>query len=386
MTTKQAFTGARIFDGAEWHDRMALVVTDGKVEGLIAADSPTDAIRVPADGAMIVPGFLDLQVNGAGGALLNDTPTLDAIRTICATLTQFGCTASLPTLITDTVPKNEAVIAAGAAAAEQHVPGFLGLHLEGPHLSVARKGAHDPSLIRPMDESDLQRLLAAKRALPTLLITVAAETVGPEQISHLAAAGIIVSIGHSDASYVQVAAAVAAGASMATHLFNAQSQIGNREPGLVGAVLDLPGLDAGIIADGIHVHPTSLGIALRAKRGPGQIFLVSDAMSITGTDWTEFELTGRTVYRKDGALRLADGTLAGADLAMNDAIRYVHQTIGVPLDEALRMASLYPARAIHAEADRGHLKQGARADFAVLTDDLKVNSTWIAGEKVFAAA
>lgn len=384
--TKQAFTGARIFDGAEWHDRMALVVTDGKVEGLIAADSPTDAIRVPADGAMIVPGFLDLQVNGAGGALLNDTPTLDAIRTICTTLMQFGCTGCLPTLITDRVPKNEATIAAGIAATEQHVPGFLGLHLEGPHLSVARKGAHDPKLIRPMDESDLQRLLAAKRALPTLLITVAAETVGPEQISRLAEAGIIVSIGHSDASYAQVKAAAEAGASMATHLFNAQSQIGNREPGVVGAVLDLPTLNAGLIADGIHVHPTSIGIALRAKRGPAQVFLVSDAMSITGTDWTDFELTGQKVYRKDGALRLADGTLAGADLTMINAVKYVHETIGVPLEEALRMASLYPARAIHAESDRGHLIKGARADFAVLSDDLTVRSTWIGGEKVFAAA
>ena len=385
MTTKQAFTGARIFDGAQWHDRMALVVTDGKVEGLIAADSPTDAIRVPADGAMIVPGFLDLQVNGAGGALLNDTPTLDAIRTICTTLAQFGCTGCLPTLITDRVPKNEATIAAGIAATEQRVPGFLGLHLEGPHLSVARKGAHDPKLIRPMDESDLQRLLAAKRALPTLLITVAAETVGPKQISRLAEAGIIVSIGHSDGTYAQVKAAAEAGASMATHLFNAQSQIGNREPGVVGAVLDLPSLNAGLIADGIHVHPTSIGIALRSKRGPGQVFLVSDAMSITGTDWTDFELTGQKVYRKDGALRLADGTLAGADLTMINAVKYVHETIGVPLEEALRMASLYPARAIHAESDRGHLTQGARGDFAVLTDDLKVRSTWIGGEKVFGA-
>lgn len=383
MTTKQAFTGARIFDGVEWHDRMALVVADGKVEGVIAADSPTDAIRVPADGAFIVPGFLDLQVNGAGGALLNDTPTVDAIRTICTTLFQFGCTGCLPTIVTDTVPKNEATIAAGATAAEQGVPGFLGLHLEGPHLSVARKGAHDPRLIRPMDESDLQRLIAARGKLPNLLITVAAETVGLEQISRLAAAGIIVSIGHSDGTYAEVKAAAEAGASMVTHLFNAQSQIGNREPGVVGAALDLPSLNAGLIADGIHVHPATLGIALRSKRGPGQIFLVSDAMSITGTDWTEFELTGRKVYRKDGALRLADGTLAGADLAMIDAVKYVHQTIGVPLDETLRMASLYPARALGIAATHGHLRQGAHADFAILTDDLKVRSTWIAGEKVF---
>ncbi len=383
MTRKFAFTGARIFDGSEWHDRMAMVVNDGRVEGLIAADSPTDAERVPADGAMIVPGFIDLQVNGGGGALLNDTPTVEAIRTICSAFAQFGTTACLPTLITDTVDKNVEVIAAGIAAAEEGVPGFLGLHLEGPHLAVSRKGAHDPQLIRPMDETDLQRLVEARRRLPNLLVTVAAETVGPEQISRLASAGVTVSIGHSDATYAQVQAATAAGASMVTHLFNAQSQIGNREPGVVGAALDLPAISAGLIADGIHVHPTSIGIALRAKRGPGQIFLVTDAMSITGTNWESFELTGQTVYRKDGALRLANGTLAGADLTMIAAIRYMHETIGISLDEALRMASLYPAMAIGSEGTRGHLRRGARADFAVLGDDLSVRSTWIGGARVF---
>ena len=381
--TRQAITGARIFDGAEWHDRMALVIEDGKVEGLIAADSPTDAIRVPADGAMIVPGFLDLQINGGGGALLNETPTVEAIRTICTTFAQFGTTACLPTIVTDTVPVNEATIAAGIAAVEQGVPGFLGLHLEGPHLAVSRKGAHDPKLIRPMDESDLLRIVEARRRLPNLLITVAAETVGPEQISRLTAAGVTVSIGHSDGTYAQVKAAAEAGATMVTHLFNAQSQIGNREPGVVGAALDLPQLSAGLIADGIHVHPASIGIALRAKRGPGHIFLVTDAMSITGTDWTEFELTGQMAYRKDGALRLADGTLAGADLTMVDAIRYMHGTVGLSLDEVLRMASLYPAQALRIEATYGHLQRGARADFAILADDLSVRSTWIGGEKRF---
>ena len=381
--TKTAITGARIFDGATWHDRSALVIADGRVEGLIAADSPTDAIRVPAEGALLVPGFVDLQVNGGGGALLNLTPTLDAIRTICTNYAQFGTTALLPTLITDTPEQNVAAIAAGAEAVEQGVPGFLGLHIEGPHLAVSRKGAHDPALIRPMDEADLQRLVEARRRLPGLLVTVAAETVRPEQIARLAEAGVVVSIGHSDATYAQVQAAVEAGATMVTHLFNAQSQIGNREPGVVGAALDLGALSAGLIADGIHVHPASIGIALRAKRGPGQVFLVTDAMSPTGTDWTEFELTGRKVYRKDGALRLADGTLAGADLTMIDAITYMHRTVGVPLDEALRMAALYPAQALGVADTHGHLARGARADFAVLSDDLEIRSTWIGGEKVF---
>jgi N-acetylglucosamine-6-phosphate deacetylase len=382
MTGSMALTGARIFDGETWHERKALLVRDGRVEGLMALDSPSDAERVPVEAAMIVPGFVDLQVNGGGGALLNETPTLEAIETICAAFHQFGTTACLPTLITDTAEKNAAVLAAGAEAARRGVPGFLGLHLEGPHLSVARKGAHDPALIRPMDDADLARLVAARPQLPNLLITVAAETVAPEQIAALAAAGIVVSIGHSDAGYEAVKAAAAAGASMVTHLFNAQSQLGSREPGVVGAALDLGGLDAGLIADGIHVHPASVGAALRAKRSPGRIFLVTDAMCVAGTDMTSFELTGQTVYRKDGALRLPDGTLAGADLTMIDAVGFIHRVIGLPLEEALRMASTYPAKALGVSAGYGHLRQGARADFVCLGDDLSVVSTGIGGARV----
>jgi N-acetylglucosamine-6-phosphate deacetylase len=381
MSNKHAITGARIFDGEQWHDRMALVVADGHVEGLIAEDSPTDAIRVPADGAIIAPGFVDLQVNGGGGALLNETPTLDGIRTICSAFARFGTTALMPTQITATPADNDEAIAAAAAATEANVPGFLGLHIEGPHFALSRKGAHNAALIRPMNEDDVNRLVAARSRLPHMIVTGAAEAIAPAQIERLVAAGITVSIGHSDATYAQVAAAVAAGATMVTHLFNAQSQLGNREPGVVGAALDFGALHAGLIADGIHVHPASIGVALRAKRGPGQIFLVTDAMSITGTDWTEFELTGQMVYRKDGALRLADGTLAGADLTMIDAVTFMHRTIGVSLEEVLRMASLYPANAIGAK-DRGHLQRGARADFVVLGDDLGLKSTWIGGQKV----
>lgn len=379
--SRKAFAGARIFDGAKWHDNALLVVADGRVEGLAAADSPIDAERISVPGTAIVPGFLDLQVNGGGGHLLNENPSLEGLTGICAAFFQFGTTACLPTLITDTPDQTERVIAAAREALSASVPGFLGLHLEGPHLSVARKGAHDPALIRPMSEADLTRLVDAAGFLPNLVVTVAAETVPPEQIARLCAAGITVSIGHSDAGYAQVAAAVAAGASMVTHLFNAQSQIGNREPGVVGAALDLSSVSAGIIADGIHVHPISMDVALHAKQGPGRIFLVTDAMSITGTDWSEFELTGRTVYRKDGALRLADGTLAGADLTMIDAVRFVQSVLKRPLDEALRMASLYPAEALGIASEYGHLQRGARADFVVLDAELNVAQTWVGGQR-----
>jgi N-acetylglucosamine-6-phosphate deacetylase len=386
MTDRIAYTGARIFDGESWWDRSALVVNGGRIEGIIAADSPTDAERVSLGGGLLVPGFIDLQVNGGGGAQLNLTPDVATIETICTAFAQFGTTAAMPTMITDTREKHAAAVAAGTAAAQRGVRGFLGMHFEGPHLSVARKGAHDPALIRPMDEADLVALIEARQRMPNVISTVAAETVTPNQITRLVEAGVVVSIGHSNAPYEMAQLAAEAGASMITHLFNAQSQLGNRDPGVVGAALDLGTLWAGLIADGIHVDAASIGVAMRAKRGPGHIFLVTDAMSPTGTDAESFELTGRTVYRKDGALRLADGTLAGADLTMIDAITYMHRTIGLSLEEALRMASLYPAQAIGVESERGHFGPGTRADMVLLSDDLDMRRTFIGGETVWSAA
>ena len=386
MSDLLGVVGARLFDGQAWHDDAAVLVEFGHVAGIVpAAELPGNARRVVLDGGMVVPGFIDLQVNGGGGVLFNNDPSVAAIRTICAAHAQFGTTALLPTLITDSVAVNEAAIAAGQGAAEQGVPGFIGLHIEGPHLSLARKGTHDPALIRPMDDADLSRLIAARAVLPNLLVTVAAETVPPDQISALAEAGIVVSIGHSDAGIETASAAFAAGASMATHLFNAMSQLGNREPGVVGAVLTAPSVWAGLIADGIHVHPASVEIALRAKSGPGRLFLVTDAMSQTGTDLTRLTLNGRTITRADGALRLADGTLAGADLDMIDAVEFMVARMGLPLDEALRMASLYPAQAMGIDSERGHLAPGAVASFVHLSDDRKVRSTWIGGVEVFRA-
>ncbi|MCW5721670.1 MAG: N-acetylglucosamine-6-phosphate deacetylase [Devosia sp.] len=387
MSDLVAFAGGRLFDGHDWHEDAALLVEFGHVSAIVPnAEVPANAARVALGDGLIVPGFVDLQVNGGGGVLFNNQPDLAGIRTICAAHAQFGTTALLPTLITDTVPVNVAAIAAGTAAAAAHVPGFLGLHLEGPHLSLARKGTHDPALIRPMDDSDVARLVAAAQALPNLLCTVAAETVTPTQIAALVEAGAVVSIGHSDAGAASVAAAFAAGASMVTHLFNAMSQLGNREPGVVGAALADDRVFAGLIADGIHVHPLSIDIARRAKvAGPGRLFLVTDAMSQTGTDLTELTLNGRTITRAGGALRLADGTLAGADLDMIDAVTFMHRTIGLPLEEVLRMAALYPAQAMGIERTYGHLRPAALASFVHLSETLDVRSTWINGEQVWEA-
>lgn len=360
----------RIFDGAGWHDNATLVIDDGRV----AAIKPATGDIAPG---FLAPGFVDLQVNGGGGALFNGSPSVETIRTMCVTYARFGTTGLLPTLITDTPEITAKAVAAGIAA--KGVPGFLGLHLEGPHLSIARKGAHDPALIRKMTDADLAALVEAARSLPHLLTTVAVESVSRGQIAELTAAGVTVSIGHSDASYPQAKAAVVAGATMTTHLFNAMSQLGNREPGLVGATLDDGRLHAGLIADGIHVDAATIGVAMRAKRGPGKIVLITDAMSVTGTDEQTFTLNGRTIHRQNGALRLADGTLAGADLTMIDAVRYMTGQ-GYERDEVLRMASVYPAAIIGREA---RLIPGAPADFVHLSNHLAVTATWIAGNRVF---
>jgi N-acetylglucosamine-6-phosphate deacetylase len=386
MTALTAITGARIFDGDLWHEGSALLIDDGKVAAIVPhREVPADVRAVPMDDLSLVPGFVDLQVNGGGGVLLNEQPDLEGIRTICAAHARFGTTGLLPTLITDNRTVTSQTIAAGLAAQQAAVPGFLGLHLEGPHLSVARKGAHDPALIRPMEDADLARTIDARKGLDALLMTLAPENATNAQIAALHAAGVTVSLGHSDCGYGTASAAVEAGARMMTHLFNAMSPLGHREPGMVGAALDLGHLNAGLIADGFHVHPASIAAALRAKRGPGRIFLVTDAMSTIGTDMKSFFLNGREIFREGGRLTLADGTLAGADIDMASCIRYMRDHVGIDLEEALRMASLYPAEAIGMTGRKGRLTHGHDADFAVIDDNVDVLSTWIAGTPVFAA-
>ncbi len=383
MIDRFALIGARIFDGDAWHDSAALVVSGGLVEAIEPRQAVAAGIPRIEIGGIVAPGFVDVQVNGGGGVMLNDHPDCASIETICLAHAPFGTTALLPTLITDTPETTAAAIAAAVEAAGKKVPGFLGLHLEGPHLSVSRKGAHDPALIRPMTGTDQAALIAARGKMPVLLTTVAPESASPEQIAALVAAGVVVSLGHSDASWRTARASAAAGASMVTHLFNAMSQIGNREPGLAGAALDLGGLSAGLIADGIHVDRATIGIALRSKRGPGRIFLVTDAMATIGTDMTSFTLNGRAVLRRNGRLTLEDGTLAGADLDMISAVRFVHREIGLDLAEALRMASLYPAQSVRQAHRLGRLSPGFAADIVALSDELDVRDVWIAGQKVF---
>ena len=381
---RHAFAGAEIFDGTTCHGAHALVVEAGQVAGIVPEASLDPALPVTRlDGGWICPGFVDLQVNGGGGVMLNDDPSVATLARMARAHAQLGATSILPTLITDRPETVATAIDAVEAAIAEGVPGILGLHLEGPHLSAPRKGAHDAGLIRPMAPRDLAMLLDASRRLPTLMLTVAPETVTPNQIERLAGAGVVVSIGHSDAGFETCIAAAEAGATCVTHLFNAMRQLGNREPGVVGAALACGGLSAGLIADGHHVHPETMRVALRAKQGPGQIFLVSDSMAVAGTDADGFDLGGRRVLRRKGRLTLEDGTLAGADLDLRAALRNLLRWGLAGADDALAMATRVPARLIGAAPGIGALLPGGPADFLYLEPSCSISArVWQAGDRV----
>ncbi|HET6621685.1 MAG TPA: N-acetylglucosamine-6-phosphate deacetylase [Dongiaceae bacterium] len=372
-----AITGAEIFDGVKRRAQHAVIVEGARILDIVpAAALPAEMAVHRLAGGVLVPGFIDVQVNGGGGVLLNDAPTAGGLRTMCDAHARFGTTALLPTLITDSPGVTGRAVAAVKQAIADAVPGCLGLHLEGPFLSPERRGAHDATLIRTMTEADVDEILGL--GIDTLLLTVSPERIAPAIIRRLVQGGVIVSLGHSNATYDQILAAVDAGARGVTHLFNAMSPLTHRAPGLVGGALDSGELWCGLIADGHHVHPAAIGIALRAKRRPGRIFLVTDAMSTVGSDRQTIELNGRTIWRRNGALELADGTLAGSDLDMMSGVRYLVKQVGVELGEAVRMASIYPAEFLR-RSDLGRIAPGARADLVHIDDDLKATATWRAG-------
>jgi N-acetylglucosamine-6-phosphate deacetylase len=368
----------RVFDGHRWHADAAVLIRVGRIVALAPwAEVPSDWPRARApDGAFLAPGFIDLQVNGGGGVLLNDQPTADGMRAIARAHRRYGTTACLPTLITDTREQVRAAIAAARATAGRD--GVLGLHLEGPFISPKRPGVHRPDLIRQPDAGDLAELCALAGAGASL-VTLAPECVPAGFVRTLAAAGVRVSIGHSEAPAAVVMQAVADGASGVTHLFNAMPPLSAREPGIIGAALAERRLTAGLIVDGIHVDPVSVRAAFAAK-GFDRIALVTDAMPTVGTSLDRFALMGRTITLAGGRLTTDSGTLAGAHLDMATAVRNAVTLARLPLEDALRAASLTPARFLGLEHERGALVAGARADLVALTDDVRVVTTWLGGK------
>src|SRR5689334_16641374 len=367
----------RVFDGHRWHAEAAVLIRDGRIVGLTSwAEVPSDWPQTRLEqGVFLAPGFIDLQVNGGGGVLLNDQPTADGMRAIARAHRRYGTTGCLPTLITDRRETMRAAIAAAPATAGHD--GVIGLHLEGPFISPKRPGVHRPDLIRRPDTGDLEQLCELGGASRSL-VTLAPECVPAGFVRTLAAAGVRVSIGHSEAPAAVVMRAVADGATGVTHLFNAMPPLSAREPGIIGAALAERRLTAGLIVDGIHVDPVSVRAAFAAK-GVDRIALVTDAMPTVGASLDRFELMGRTVKLADGRLTSEEGTLAGAHLDMVSAVRNAVRLAQLPLEDALRAASLTPARFLGLDHERGVLTQGARADLVALDQELTVVATWVDG-------
>ncbi|WP_286233726.1 N-acetylglucosamine-6-phosphate deacetylase [Thalassotalea sediminis] len=366
----------QLFDGQQTLDNQVLTIVDGKITAIDTDISNVDAV---AEG-LVVPGFIDLQVNGGGGVLFNDSPSLDKLKTIITAHAKFGTTGMLPTLITDKVEVMQRAADAMSEAIAQKVPGILGVHFEGPHLSVAKKGTHAEEYIRPI--SDEEWAVLERKDIGQILVTLAPETVAPEDITRMVSLGIKVCLGHTNANYQTAQAAVDAGADGFTHLYNAMSPLQGREPGVTGCALLNDKTSCGIIIDGHHVDYTSAKLALKAKP-KGKMFLVTDAMSTIGTDQTEFSFFDRTVYLRDGRLTSTTGELAGAALEMITAVNNSHQGLDISFEEAVRMASKYPANYINQTGLRGELKVGQAADFVVLDQAHDVLSTWIAGKPVY---
>ena len=372
-----ALTGARLVTPDGVLERHALLVADGRIAAVVRDDAvPAGCPPVALGGGWILPGFIDTQVNGGGDVLFNDRPSVSGIRAIADAHRRFGTTGLLPTQISDDRHVIDAALDAVDEAIELDVPGVLGIHVEGPHLNPAKRGIHDPSKFTVLDDPVIDRLTRPSRGVR--LVTIAPELAPPGAIRRLVDGGVIVAAGHSMAGYDDTRVALAEGLSAFTHLFNAMTQLGSREPGMVGAALEDRASHCGLIVDGLHVHPATLRLAV-AARGVDGIMLVTDAMPPVGGTADRFMLMDREIRVVDGTCRGADGTLAGSALSMVQAVRNAWDWLGCPIQEVSRMASANPAALLGLRHELGTLVPGQRADLVHLGNDRRVERTWIAG-------
>ncbi len=379
-----ALVNGRVLQQESWVSGACVLIEGRHILDIVAADDVRcrGAQHYDLGGQLLLPGFIDSQVNGGGGVLFNDAPSVDAIRAIGAAHRRFGTTGFLPTLISADLDIVARAISAVRAALESGVPGVLGIHIEGPFLSAARKGVHDPAKLRDLDLSALGLLTSLKGG--RTLVTLAPEVTAAGVIGRLAAAGVVVSAGHTNATYAEVRAALDEGLRGFTHLFNAMSQLTGREPGTVGAALDDPGSWCGIIVDGRHTDPVVLRIALKCKPHD-RFMLVTDAMPSVGTHNASFELQGRRITVKGHACLDEDGRLAGSNIDMASCVRNAVSLLGVSLPEAVHMASQWPADFLGLGREYGRIAPGYRANFVLADDELNVLETWIDGRSTQAA-
>ncbi|NUQ17619.1 MAG: N-acetylglucosamine-6-phosphate deacetylase, partial [Sphingomonas sp.] len=370
-----ALVNGRVLIGRKFVTAQAVVVEDGRIRDVTAGDLPDDPEVLDLCGHILVPGFIDVQVNGGGDRLFNDDPSVETIAAIARTHRQFGTTGFLPTLISDDSAKIAAAIDAARTAIAAGVPGVLGVHIEGPFLNPAKKGIHDPTKLRPISNTDIE--LLSRPTGGKTVVTLAPEAVPADAIRQLAAAGVVVSAGHTQATADQVFEALRNGLRGFTHLFNAMSPLGSREPGVVGAALYDQNSWCGIIADGHHVDPRVLKIAFRAT-ALRRFMLVTDAMPSVGGS-KSFMLNSEKISAAGGKCVNAHGTLAGSDLDMATAVRNAVTMLGLDLADAAMMASANPATFLGVDHELGRIAPGMRASLVLLNDQLQVVETWIDG-------
>ncbi|EGQ7702159.1 MULTISPECIES: N-acetylglucosamine-6-phosphate deacetylase [Vibrio] len=372
-----ALTNCKIYTGNDVLVKHAVIINGDKIEAVYPIESlPSEMNVVDLNGANLSPGFIDLQLNGCGGVMFNDEITAETIDTMHKANLKSGCTSFLPTLITSSDENMRQAIAAAREYQAKYPNQSLGLHLEGPYLNVMKKGIHSVDFIRPSDDTMIDTICANSDVIAK--VTLAPENNKPEHIEKLVKAGIVVSIGHTNATYSEARKSFESGITFATHLFNAMTPMVGREPGVVGAIYDTPEVYAGIIADGFHVDYANIRIAHKIKGE--KLVLVTDATAPAGAEMDYFIFVGKKVYYRDGKCVDENGTLGGSALTMIEAVQNTVEHVGIALDEALRMATLYPAKAIGVDEKLGRIKKGMIANLTVFDRDFNVKATVVNGQ------
>ncbi|HGS4438981.1 TPA: N-acetylglucosamine-6-phosphate deacetylase [Vibrio cholerae] len=372
-----ALTNCKIYTGNDVLVKHAVIINSDKIEAVYPIESlPSEMNVVDLNGANLSPGFIDLQLNGCGGVMFNDEITAETIDIMHKANLKSGCTSFLPTLITSSDENMRQAIAAAREYQAKYPNQSLGLHLEGPYLNVMKKGIHSVDFIRPSDDTMIDTICANSDVIAK--VTLAPENNKPEHIEKLVKAGIVVSIGHTNATYSEARKSFESGITFATHLFNAMTPMVGREPGVVGAIYDTPEVYAGIIADGFHVDYANIRIAHKIKGE--KLVLVTDATAPAGAEMDYFIFVGKKVYYRDGKCVDENGTLGGSALTMIEAVQNTVEHVGIALDEALRMATLYPAKAIGVDEKLGRIKKGMIANLTVFDRDFNVKATVVNGQ------
>ena len=376
---KQAITGSKLFNGIDFIEHKALLIDDQHIAGIVNKDAiPTDFQVKKLEGGILSPGFIDLQVNGGGGKLFNNSPDKESLNTIISAHQYFGTTSIMPTVISDSLNILQKCTDTISNEIDNN-HSLLGIHIEGPFFNVKYRGVHQKQYINTINASYLN-LFETLDKFPVML-TLAPECISIKQLKHLKSLGFKILAGHTDANYDQLEEAVKYGLDGFTHLFNAMGQISAREPGVVGSAFDFDETSASIIVDLHHVHPSLINLSFKQKP-KGKLFFVSDSMATINHGEPSFELYDEVVSESNGRIINSEGKLAGSSITQIDAIKNAYQKCSIPLESAISMATLYPAEYLGVSDYIGQLKKGYRADLAHFDSNFHVQNVWLAGKQI----